>query len=512
MTEVKIENQSSVWLRAADETDMQLFFSWRNDPWIISKGKSGREVSWEEHSVWYEKAIRDRQRCILVILVDHCPNGAVFLHCEDEVVWISLYFLREVSGRGLGAPVISASCRRAIQEWPAAMEVRAEILNSNEPSLKVFDRAGFTRRADDGECSIFTWAPDAKIEQLPHNRPVFNAAEVSAANDAVSSGIWVNGPWSLSLESRFSEWKGSPAIIGDSGSSALRMALRLLEIPAGAEVIVPAYSCVALPNAVLAIGARPVPVDVEAESANICMFSARNAITERSMASIAINTFGRLADSRKLKKATGLPVIEDGSHGFSIGEPLCGDLAFMSLYATKLMGCGQGGVVWVENDEQKRKVSDFRDYTDKMPSTERENARISEMEAAIAYRQMDKLPAHIEARRRLSEAYSSRLKSTADNGIFSLPKLSDNEICYRYVLHCATAEIAQHLHKALAADKVTAERPVEPWLTEEKLQNFPKARRHYEVNLSLPLFPSLDIRAVQRVCQSIKRALDGRPF
>ncbi len=510
MFEVKNECGFKVWLRPADVADVRLFFGWRSDPWIISKGKSGRSVPWEEHSDWFEKAVSEEHRRIYVTLVDHQPSGAVFFHREENVISISLYLVKDMTGKGIGAPVISAACQKVAVEWPSATEVRAEILSENRPSLRVFEKAGFEELSNDAGTSIFRWMPNRDNEAkvcIPHNRPVFDQAEISAAADAAASGMWVNGSWTRALEERMSAWKNQPALAVDSGYSALKMALRALELPAGAEVLVPAYSCVALPNAVLSVGAIPIPVDVEADSGNLSVAAAKSAVTERTAASIAVNTFGRTSDWRELKDATDAPVIEDGSHGFSIGGSLTGDLAIMSLYATKLLGCGEGGVVWLANQQQAEIVADLRSYTDKMPSASRENALLSEMEAAIAYRQMDKLEGHIDARRKLAEAYSEALGSLAGHGTFSLPTILNDEICYRYVLNCASAEVCDRIQSALAREGVTAERPVEPWLSEQAMKSFPCAAQHYAVNLSLPVFPSLEIVAIEQISGVIESAI-----
>src|SRR5262245_2993419 len=98
---------------------------------------------------------------------------------------------------------------------------------------------------------------------VPHNRLTFGEAESRAAAEAVASGQWAGGPRVQALERGLARRAGRAHAIGvASGLAALRLGLKALGVAPGDEVIIPAYACVALANAALALGATPVAADV----------------------------------------------------------------------------------------------------------------------------------------------------------------------------------------------------------------------------------------------------------
>ena len=101
-------------------------------------------------------------------------------------------------------------------------------------------------------------------KSVPHNRLTFGEAECDAVLRTVRSGHWAQGPRVQELEAALARMSGvRHAVCVASGLAALRLALGALGIRAGDSVLVPAYSCVALANSVLAWGATPVPVEVD---------------------------------------------------------------------------------------------------------------------------------------------------------------------------------------------------------------------------------------------------------
>lgn len=489
MIAVQAPGPEAVFLRPADWTDARQFLSWRNDPWIVSKGKSNTTVSESEHLAWFSKTLANPERDTFVILVDHEPAGALFFACENKEATISLYLLQPFTGRNLGSAIINQSCQYLFDRRPEIDGILAEILDANPPSLSAFSKAGFEPHATDDNTTILRRPrPQASIE-IPHNRPSWDEAEEVAAADAAASGRWVNGPWTKALEDRLKKTAGGNWTSTSSGIAALRLSLQALSIGPGDEVIVPAYSCVALPNAVLAVGAKPVPVDID-DDFNIATAAVLNAVSGKTKAIIAVHTFGIPADIDALKKSH-LPVIEDGSHGFPTSDnrwDIQGDLAILSFYATKLFGCGQGGAVMTRSEEQLDRVRDLSSYADKEASPYRDNLGLSEMEAAIAYRQLDKQTHFLSRRRELSQIYLSQ---------FATPSRESTGIFYRFTLTLPNEETLQVLQNHLAENGITAERPVELW------NDNPSAAQAYQTTLSLPLFPTLSDADATKVSQLI---------
>jgi len=324
--------------------------------------------------------------------------------------------------------------------------------------------------------------------KIPHNKITYDEQEVSAVQAVIRSGYWVGGTIQERVEAQLSQmFSTKGAVCVGSGLSALRLALLTLGVSRDDEVIIPAYSCVALANAVLSVGGVPVAVDVDAQDFNLCVDGTRDAITEKTKAIIAVNNFGVPANISDLKKM-GVPVIEDCSHGLKVNQDnvpqgVEGDIAIFSFYATKLIAGGEGGAI-LSSDQH---VIDFcnsqRDYTDQAPDGKRLNDKMTDIEAALVEVQLGKLPEMLSNRQELAMQYSEQLKG------LKTPTLRDDRVWYRYAVQIEQ-EIAETIEN-LENKGVSARQPVENWLGDD-IKNHPNAKKAYESILSLPLYPMLE--------------------
>ena len=139
---------------------------------------------------------------------------------------------------------------------------------------------------------------------IPHNRLTRGRHEVSAASRVVASGHWACGKKVERLEKKLSLVASKKyAVAVSSGLSAIRLALLALDIKKGDGVILPAYSCVALANAILSVGAKPLPADVLPGEWNINPSSVEKQRRSKNhiKAVIAVHTFGFPARLEELK-------------------------------------------------------------------------------------------------------------------------------------------------------------------------------------------------------------------
>lgn len=341
---------------------------------------------------------------------------------------------------------------------------------------------------------------------VPHNRLSHGPEEEAAAARVVRSGRWAAGPELAALESRAAAVARVDHAVGvGSGVAALRLSLLALDVGPGAAVAVPAYSCVALPNAVLACGATVVPVDVQRGTWNICPRALRGARRGRAnlKAVIAVHTFGCRAAMEELV-AEGLPVIEDCSHAFGTGAlGGAGRIAVLSLHATKLIGAGEGGLVLTREGPLADRVRDLRDYADKAPNPARLNDRMTDLEAAIALCQFDRLQRTLARRAELARAYGAALAPRERARRLELPAHADGRVWYRYAI---ATDCADELVARLAEHGVAAARPVENWRG-ESIGRTPVAAEAYTRLVSLPLFPSLTREEQARVCAALETVL-----
>jgi hypothetical protein len=175
----------------------------------------------------------------------------------------------------MGVAAIREACRMIAKEWPVK-SVLAFVLEDNTAGLSGFLKAGFVF-VDDRNCpqahrclrcdvEALTSAPsDSETSmKVPHNRLTHGAQETAAVSEVIQSGRWAAGRKVDQFERQLEQWANVKHVVCvGSGLAALRLSLAALGVAQGDTVLLPGYSCVALPNAVLANGAKPVAVDVK---------------------------------------------------------------------------------------------------------------------------------------------------------------------------------------------------------------------------------------------------------
>ena len=338
------------------------------------------------------------------------------------------------------------------------------------------------------------------MKLIPHNKPTFGKSELTNVSKVIQSGNWSDGKITEKLEKRLQQrFNVKHAVAVSNGLSALRLALLALNVSVGSKVIVPAYCCVAIPNAVKSVGAVPIPVDCRKNDFNI---NTNLLISKDISAIIVVNTFGTPANIQQLKKHK-IPIIEDASHGFYINSDgstceLKSDLMVLSFYTTKLIGCGEGGCVLTNNKNYSDFVKYNKNYVDKPSSSIRLNDKLSNIHSAIAIAQIDRLKAVIKRREYLSSLYYKRLYNSEN---IILQTSISNRIHYRFIIQIRN-EPYNKIKKFLDKKGIIVEAPVANWITD--IKKFKVSNSLFKKNISLPLFSTLSIEQLEYVTKTIK--------
>jgi perosamine synthetase len=336
------------------------------------------------------------------------------------------------------------------------------------------------------------------MADVPHNRLTYGEAEEAALLAVLRSGRWAAGPRVQALEAAMAAAAGRRhGVAVSSGLSALRLALRALGIKPGDRVLVPAYSCVALANAVLAWGAQPIPVDVTEEEWNLDPVAGSEAVrVHKPAAAIIVHSFGAPARMDAIRN-WGIPIIEDCAHAFGLpGFGGNGQLTITSFYATKLMGAGEGGMVLTNDVRLADEVRSWRQYADQPPDGTRLNDNMSDIEAALALCQLQRLPDLLVARRERAAFYHERLTPAVGTSI-RLPPMTGSRVWYRYPVELLR-DSAREMVARLARVGIAAAEPVTDWRPADA-PAAPNANRAYGQLLSLPLYPTLTRAEQERV-------------
>lgn len=264
------------------------------------------------------------------------------------------------------------------------------------------------------------------MKQIPIIVPDITDEDIQKVVTVLKSGNLVHGENCLALEKVLANKIGvSHSSMVSNGTASLIMALKVLGVGDGDEVIVPAFSFVATANAVELVGATPVFVDVEHDTFNISVNAIENKITNRTRAIIPVHEFGLACDIEKvmqIAKANDLAVVEDAAcalgasvNGKMIGS--YGDLASFSLHPRKAITCGEGGVITTNNSEYAKKVNQLRnhgiEYGESIEFVEAGyNFRLTDFQAAMVLSQLDRFEDQIKKRRTIASNYQKEITSS----------------------------------------------------------------------------------------------------
>ena len=254
---------------------------------------------------------------------------------------------------------------------------------------------------------------------LSFQPPDIGDEEVEAVVETLRSGWLTTGPRTAELERLFADYVGARhAIALASGTAALHLALVAAGIGPGDEVITTPITWPATANVVVHAGARPVFVDVRESDLNIDPEAVAAAVTPRTKAILPVHYTGKAADLDPIL-ALGVPVIEDAAHavetvyrGRKVGA--ISVAACFSLYATKNVAAGEGGMVATNDDDLAGAVKELRlmrrgdgsHYDIRVAGFK---ANLSDVLASLALVQLGRIDEHAETRRRHVAAWDAAL-------------------------------------------------------------------------------------------------------
>jgi dTDP-4-amino-4,6-dideoxygalactose transaminase len=249
--------------------------------------------------------------------------------------------------------------------------------------------------------------------------PAIGEEEIAAVAETLRSGWLTTGPAAAELERRFAEYLDvKHALAVTSGTAAMHLALAALGVGPGDEVVTTPITWPATANVVVHVGATPVFADVRPGDLNIDPEHAASLVGPRTKAILPVHLAGQPADLDPLW-ALGVPVIEDAAHAVESayrGRKIGGlsEATCFSLYATKNVAAGEGGLIATNRADVAQAVDDLRvmrrghgsRYDIPVPGYK---ANLSDVLASIALVQLDKIERHREIRLRHVAAYDAAL-------------------------------------------------------------------------------------------------------
>ncbi len=350
---------------------------------------------------------------------------------------------------------------------------------------------------------------------IPPAKPIIGDEERAAVDRVMRSGMLAQGPEVKAFEEEFSSHfgLGRACVAVNSGTSGLHLGLLSSGVTRGAEVIVPSFTFAATANSVALTGATPVFADIERDSFCLDPASVEASITERTVGIMPVHLYGHPADMPALQAVAdehGLQLFEDAAqaHGASLGgTPVgaFGSFAMFSLYPTKNMTSGEGGMVSVATPEIERLMRLYRNqgmerqYENEVVGF---NNRMTDIHAAIGRVQLTKVAAWTATRQANAAFLSEHLEGVRT------PPVADGAV---HVYHQYTVRVEDDrdgLARALREEHQIGSGMFYP-IPNHELAPFqadvdlPETATAAAQCLSLPVHPSLSRGDLERIVTAV---------
>lgn len=358
------------------------------------------------------------------------------------------------------------------------------------------------------------------------SKPIIGEEEIEAVNEVMRSGMLAQGPKVKELEESFADYCGVKYTIAlNSGTAAIHTGLHALGVKEGDEVITSPFTFVASANPIIMVGGKVVFADVSEEDFNIDAKEIEKKITGKTKAIIPIDLYGQIYDYQKIKEIsenTGLKILEDACQSVGAEQDgrrsgCFGHAAAFSLYATKNMMSGEGGVLVTDDEEVAERCKQFRHHG-QSEKTRYEywdlgfNYRMMDLQAAIALSQLKKIDEFNRKRIKNAAKLSEGLKGI--EGLVVPPVKKDNKhVFHQYTIRITEGfkttreELMNYLKEKGVGTGVYYPKPLHlhPHFARlgYKPGDFPVAERLATQVLSLPVHPSLTDDDINLIIKSI---------
>jgi dTDP-4-amino-4,6-dideoxygalactose transaminase len=355
------------------------------------------------------------------------------------------------------------------------------------------------------------------LEFIPPAKPLIGDEEREAVDRVLRSGMIAQGPEVAAFEREFAEHfkLGRACVAVNSGTSGLHLGLLSCGVKAGDEVIVPSFTFAATANSVALTGATPVFADIDPETFCLDPADVAAKITDRTVAIMPVHLYGHPANMpaiQALADEHGLLVFEDAAqaHGASLnGTPVgaFGQFAMFSLYPTKNMTSGEGGMVSAANEHVERQLRLYRNqgmerqYENEVVGL---NNRMTDIHAAIGRVQLTKVDGWTKTRQENAAFLSSNLHGVTP------PPIADGAV---HVFHQYTIRVSEDrdgLAVALKDEYAIGSGMFYP-IPNHRLAPFrspvelPATEQAARECLSLPVHPSVTAEHLERIVEAVNK-------
>jgi perosamine synthetase len=369
--------------------------------------------------------------------------------------------------------------------------------------------------------------------KIPLSSPDITQSEIDAVTAVLRTPHLSLGPELASFEAALAAYHGMPhAIAVSSGTAALHLALLVLGIGEGDEVIIPSFAFIAVANTLLQVRATPVFADIDPVTLNLDPAAVERAITPRTRALLIVHTFGVSADMDALQSIArrhNLLILEDACEaiGAEFGSPpnarragSFGDLAVFGFYPNKQLTTGEGGAVLARNPAHAARLRSLRnqgraatgDWLDHAEPGY--NYRLSDIACALGRVQLSRIGEILALRASAAERYDELLAGIPGLELPPLARPGLTISWFVYVVRLPEQVDRDRVRAHLAARGIATGRYFAPIHLQPAWRSVSSAAVHLPVTesiarrtLALPFFNRITAQQQQQVADALRQLL-----
>jgi len=369
--------------------------------------------------------------------------------------------------------------------------------------------------------------------KIPLSSPDISDAEIGAVTAVLRTPHLSLGPELPAFEAALAAYHSVPhAVAVSSGTAGLHLALLVLGIGVGDEVIIPSFAFIAVANAVLQVGATPVFAEIDPVTLNLDPAAVEQAISPRTRALLVVHTFGVPADMDALQSIArrhNLLILEDACEAFGaeFGSSAnarragsFGDLAVLGFYPNKQLTTGEGGAVLAHNPADAARLRSLRNQgrdasADWLDHAEPGyNYRLCDMACALGRVQLSRIAEILFLRRAAAERYQSLLATIPNLELPPLALPARTISWFVYVVRLPNHVDRDRIRISLAARGIATGRYFAPIHLQPAWRSHPSAVPALPITeyisrrtLALPFFNRITPIQQQQVASALQNAI-----
>ena len=353
---------------------------------------------------------------------------------------------------------------------------------------------------------------------IPQIKPWIDERELNELAKVIQSSWVTEGNKTKEFEMGLNKLTNSNhAIAVNNGTIGLYIALKVLGIKEGDEIIVPDCTFVATANAVKMAGAEPVLVDVNKETFNIEPNDIHKKISHKTKAIMPVHLYGQSADMNAvltIARKNDLFTIEDAAQGVGVkfnGKHVgtFGDIGVLSFYGNKTITTGEGGLLLTDDANLAKEIFMFKNHGRQVKGTFIHekigyNFSFTDLQAAVGIAQLSKLSEIIGKKQKIREKYENLLEGEPQVKFTFMDPRCEPVQWFTNILVDDPEKLSDYLKK----EEIETRRffyPIHKQPCYESQGEFPNSEFAYNHGLSLPSFALLKDEQIELICRKIKK-------